>query len=170
MLVLSGSPAVRSSQEEAAFPCVSQIGSFASRPSCPGRGCPGPPSIARSPVARSHLRSGSAFMAPAGANPTSTAGSTIQSDGVRNANSMKSGEVGGCPPCKAHGGMSLLLLIAVNRAGLRPQRLALTRPPVRGFRLDGPDVAPVWALQADKGGTASQPGPLCLHRPYAWQR
>src|SRR5689334_10435167 len=42
-------------------------------------------------------------------------------------------------------------LMTVNLTGVRPSRLALSRPRFAASALT-PDVAPVWALQADKGG------------------
>jgi len=47
------------------------------KPFSPAPGCPGPPSTARSPRARSRLGSRSASTAQDGRNPTSTAGLPI---------------------------------------------------------------------------------------------
>ena len=62
------------------------------KPSSPGPGCPGPPSTARSPRARSRFSSKSTPTGPAGINPPSIAGSQIESDGVRKAGSMRAYE------------------------------------------------------------------------------
>ncbi len=75
------------------------VGSGQLKPFLHGPGCPGPPSTVRSPKARSRLSSKSAPTAPAGMNPTSTAGLLIQSDGVRNVSAISPGEVGGCTIC-----------------------------------------------------------------------
>jgi hypothetical protein len=126
--VLSGLRCFRNSEQEAARPCANQTVSYGCKPSSLGPGCPGPPSTARSPRARSRLSSKSAPTEPAGMNPTSTAGLPIPPRGVRKVSSMKSGKVGGClpsaRPVRRH---VLLQLTAVNRTGLRPSRLARLR-------------------------------------------